>query len=108
MDSKFCVQIITMKDSFYVWVGPTGDTSMGNLSLALMSAADRSTPAVSNLFGAGTSGDAADNLAERLTKRSGQVCYVSYNLPTRNVLLAEVVQREIVKKLVSLGVFASK
>ena len=85
--TKFAVQVITMNGSLYVWVG-NGDRSaqrMDNLTAALTSRSSSLTkPSVATIFEGGVADDSssfAEGMAERLCKRTGQVVFVSYNLP---------------------------
>ena len=84
---EFAVQIITMNGSLYVWVG-AGDSRaqrMDNLTAALTSRTSSLTkPSVATIFEGGVADDScsfAEGMAERLCKRTGQVVFVSYNLP---------------------------
>ena len=84
---EFAVQIISMNGSLYVWVGD-GDRRaqrMDNLTAALTSRTSSLTkPSVATIFEGGVADDScsfAEGMAERLCKRTGEVVFVSYNLP---------------------------
>jgi hypothetical protein len=91
--TEFAVQIITMSGSMYLWIG-SGDTrnqQMNNLTAALTSRSTSSSssscsgePSVATIFEGGISDDSslfAEGLAQRICQRTGQVVFVSYNLP---------------------------
>ena len=92
--TEFAVQIITMNKSLYVWIGSADARSqrMDNLTAALTSRSSATTssstskprPSVATIFEGGVADDAsvfAEGLAERICQRTGQVAFVSYNLP---------------------------
>tara|TARA_B110000208_G_C11390545_1_gene292197 strand:- start:94 stop:537 length:444 start_codon:yes stop_codon:yes gene_type:complete len=110
---EFAVQIILMNKSLYIWVG-TGDArsqSMNNLTAALTSRSTtykKTTPSVATIFEGGVADDSssfAEGLAQRICQRTGQVAFVSYNLPVTSTpdeaLLMEVerVASELIKKV---------
>ena len=105
METKYCIQVLQMVESVYVWVGGAGDTSQANLAIALISGADPSNPAVSGLLG---DADGAGDLASLLTQRSKKLCYVSYNVATRDVMVTHAIQKRIVQELDKLGFFPAK
>ena len=90
--TEFAVQIITMNKSLYVWIGSADARRMDNLTAALTSRSSATTssstskprPSVATIFEGGVADDAsvfAEGLAERICQRTGQVAFVSYNLP---------------------------
>lgn len=89
LDQKVHFQILKMTDSLYVWIGTSPE--MGALAVAMSTKYDP-VPSVVNLMG-NKADLSSTTLAQRLAKKTNKQCFVSYNIPTENMLLGLVEQR---------------
>lgn len=64
---------------------------MSSLAVAMCTKYD-TVPSVANLFG-NKADLSSSTLAQRLAKKTKKQCFVSYNVPTENMLLGLVEQR---------------
>lgn len=89
LDQKVHFQILKMTDSLYVWIGISPE--MDALAVAMCTKYDP-VPSVVNLIGS-KADLSSTTLAQRLAKKTNKQCFVSYNIPTENMLLGLVEQR---------------
>lgn len=89
LDQKVHFQILKMTDSLYFWIG--NSLEMDSLAVAMCTKFD-SVPSVVNLMG-NKADLSSSTLAQRLAKKTKKQCFVSYNIPTENMLLGLVEQR---------------
>lgn len=89
LDQTVHFQVLRMKDSLYIWIGSSPELS--SLAVAMCTRYD-SVPSVANLLGSKADLNSS-TLAQRLAKKTKKQCFVSYNVPTENMLLSLVEQR---------------
>ncbi|KAK2556923.1 Proteasome assembly chaperone 4 [Acropora cervicornis] len=89
LDQTVYFQVLRMKDSLYIWIGSSPELS--SLAVAMCTRYD-SVPSVANLLGSKADLNSS-TLAQRLAKKTKKQCFVSYNVPTENMLLSLVEQR---------------
>lgn len=89
LEQKVQFQILKMTDSLYVWIGTSSE--MNALAVAMCTKYD-SVPSVVNLIGS-KADLSSTTLAQRLAKKTNKQCFVSYNIPTENMLFSLVEQR---------------
>lgn len=89
LDQIVHFQVLRMKDSLYIWIGSSPELS--SLAVAMCTRYD-SVPSVANLLGSKADLNSS-TLAQRLAKKTKKQCFVSYNVPTENMLLSLVEQR---------------
>lgn len=90
LDQTVHFQILKMTDSFFMWIG-SSPAEMSSLAIAMCTKYD-SVPSVANLLGSKADLNSS-TLAQRLAKKTNKQCFVSYNIPTENMLLELVEQR---------------
>lgn len=89
LDQTVHFQVLKMKDSLYIWIGSSPELS--SLAVAMCTRYD-SVPSVANLLGSKADLNSS-TLAQRLAKKTKKQCFVSYNVPTENMMLSLVEQR---------------
>ncbi|XP_077993716.1 proteasome assembly chaperone 4-like [Glandiceps talaboti] len=82
--------VVKLLDSFFLWVG-TDTLSFSSLAVAMTTKMD-SVPASSSLLGE-VSDTPSISLAQKLSKKTKKQIFVSYNLPTTQMMLPLVEQR---------------
>eukprot|EP00823_Brevimastigomonas_motovehiculus_P008252 TRINITY_DN7533_c0_g1_i1.p1 TRINITY_DN7533_c0_g1~~TRINITY_DN7533_c0_g1_i1.p1 ORF type:complete len:192 (-),score=89.24 TRINITY_DN7533_c0_g1_i1:171-746(-) len=103
MDNSIFFQLITLKDSLFVWIGDK-DIKMESLSLALLSAVDDNKPIVTSFF---SKSGISSSLSQRLAKQSGHPVYVSYNLTANDRILEGWVEKKLLKEIKALKSLSS-
>ena len=82
MNKAISGQIVVLDSSFYVWIGlPGADACMGNLVTSIKTRFEchDTLPIATSILS--NSGDSvAKSISQKLTRRTGKMCFVSYNL----------------------------
>jgi hypothetical protein len=96
MDDNIYFQLYIMNNSFYLWIG-LNPPQLKNLSVAVK-LPQENAPSVSSLFGEKLS-PAGSVIAQRLSKKTGKMFFVSYNMPKDVQIMQEFVERKITDRL---------
>eukprot|EP00300_Choanocystis_sp_HF-7_P036616 c52482_g1_i1.p1 GENE.c52482_g1_i1~~c52482_g1_i1.p1 ORF type:complete len:128 (+),score=27.10 c52482_g1_i1:42-425(+) len=88
--------LMIMPESTFLWVGDASQR-LDSLSMAIKTKYSE-MPIGTELLGSGTN-PFGKVLAERLSKRSGHVFFVSYNVPSDSPMIEEMAQMAIITRL---------
>lgn len=100
LDKPVAFQVIELKDSFFVWLGPGGGTpTMEHLAAAMMTPFDRIASQTTIVGTAGS--NRGSDMARRLAQRTKVPCFVSYNLgdTSRMPMLEDMIEARVAKEL---------
>jgi proteasome assembly chaperone 4 len=87
-----------MKDSLLLWIGDRA--SMTDLAVA-MPTRFNAVPITTKLIGP-TDNLTSSQLAQRLAKRTGKQCFLSYNLPNLPGTSQELIEQRLMEEMTTL------
>lgn len=90
-DINIVCQIIKMKDSLFLWVGDCNNSSIDDLSFALLSNLDKQ-PIATKIMGT-VEKTTSLNMARRLTMKIEKPVYISFNVIADNITLLGIEKR---------------
>lgn len=106
LDSPIFFQLVRLKDSFFLWIG-SQTPELKALDVATKSPFS-AVPNCTSVMGASATDDVFSvGFARRLAARTGQMVYLSYNLPRNREHLEAFVQRKAMSLLKAKGLVSA-
>ncbi|KAL7682249.1 putative proteasome assembly chaperone 4 [Plasmopara halstedii] len=106
LDQSYIVQMWLLTHCIFVWMGPATDKPcLGSLSTAITTRYSP-MPLITSILGAPEMEE--QQIAQKLTRRTGRQCFVSCQLPDHIPELVAYVENQITKRLIDEGIIIIK